>query len=169
MLQLWGDSGIFQDFQVAPFGEYTFSTHLRNNSDDPLRNGKQAYLAIEWYDAAENLLGTVESARLATNTPGNAWVLYRVTGQAPANAIKGRRIVRITGPGDGSVYVDHYQQAPALVVKNHGSAKAAIFLYSAGDLNPDGNGDGEMDVLPWKGAMTVRGDPKRGSASPLVE
>ena len=150
MLQMWGDSGIFQDFQVAPFGEYTFSTHLRNNNDDPLRNGKQAYLAIEWYDASETLVGSVESAHLTTNTPGNAWVLYRITGVAPSNAVKGRRVIRITGPGDGALYVDHYQQAPALVVKNHGTAKAAIFLYSAGDVSPDGNDDGEMDVLPWK-------------------
>ena len=35
-------------------------------------------------------------------------------------------------------------------MKNHGTAKAAIYLFTAGDISPDGNGDGEMDILPWK-------------------
>ncbi len=150
MLQMWGDSGIFMDFPAVQGGRYTHSAYLRNNSDDPLRNGKQGYVAIEWYDEDENLLGTVESAHLTTNTPGNSWVLYKVDAVAPSNTIKGRRVVRITGPGDGALYVDNRQVSPALVVKNHGTAKAAIFLFSAGDMLPDGDGDGEMDTLPWK-------------------
>ncbi|MFH0954024.1 MAG: beta-galactosidase [Verrucomicrobiota bacterium] len=150
MLQMWGDAGIWQDFQVAPFGRYVFSTYLRNNNDDPLRNGKQGYLSIEWYDNNGQIISTNESPRLTTNTPGNAWVQYKVDAVAPSNAIKGRRIIRITGSGDGSLYVDHYAKSPAVVVKNHGTAKAAIFLFSSGDMLPDGNEDWDMDVLPWQ-------------------
>ncbi len=151
MLRMWGDSGVWQDLQVAPGGMYIHSAFLRSNSDDALRNGKQAYVSIEWYDASlSNCIGVVESARLSSATPGNTWVQYRVVGVAPSNAVMARRIVRIGGAGDGSVYVDGNSRSPAVVVKNHTTARAAIFLFSAGDMSPDGNNDGEMDVLPWK-------------------
>ncbi|MFH0880780.1 MAG: LamG-like jellyroll fold domain-containing protein, partial [Lentisphaerota bacterium] len=151
MLRMWGDAGIWQEFQVAQGGTYAASAYLRSNTDDPLRNGKQAYVALEWYDMTKtNRIGVVESARLSTNTPGNSWVLYRVEGTAPTNALLARRVIRVGGTGDGSVYVDGNSKSPAVVVKNHGAAKAAIFLFSAGDVSPDGNNDGEMDVLPWK-------------------
>jgi outer membrane protein assembly factor BamB len=150
MLQMWGDAGIWQNFQVAPGGTYAFTAFLRSNSDDPLRNGKEAFLVIEWYDKNDNKLGQAESAHLTGATPNNSWVPYRVEGSAPNNAVTGRRVIRIGGSGDGSLFVDGNSRSPAVVVKDHGTARAAIFLFSAGDISPDGDLDGQMDVLPWK-------------------
>ena len=161
MVQMWGDSGMWEDFPVVPFGRYTHSAWFRSNSDDPLRNGAFARVQIEWRDANGVLLGTSSSYLALTNaTPSNSWVKYIVDSQAPANACTGRRITRcgITSTNSaGSVYVDAPQWAPALVVKNHSTAKAAIFLYSVGDNNPDGNADGQQDVLPWKYRYDVLG------------
>ena len=161
MVQMWGDSGMWEDFPVVPYGRYAHSAWLRSNSDDPLRNGAWARVQIEWRDEKGTLLGTSSSyLRLTNATPGNTWVKYIVDAQAPSNAYTGRRITRcgITSTNSaGSVYVDAPQWAPALVVKNHGAGKSAIFLYSVGDNNPDGNTDGQPDVLPWKYRYDVLG------------
>ncbi|HPG00036.1 MAG TPA: beta-galactosidase [Kiritimatiellia bacterium] len=157
MVQMWGDSGMYKDFPVVPHGRYTHSAYLRSNSDDPLRGGKEAWVAIEWMDEQNNLIGVSESTHLTTNTPGNSWLLYKVDAHAPANAWTGRRVTRMRGPGDGAVFVDDDSRSPAVVVKNHGAAKAAIFLYSAGDMRPDGNLDGDPDIYDWRWRYDVFG------------
>ncbi len=318
MLQMWGDAGLWQDVQAQPFGRYSASTYLRNNSDDPLKNGSVAYVALEWYGKDGRYLGVSESQQLATNTPGNTWVWHGVDTFAPSNTYMYRRLIRInatnllsngdlTGTGvapnnwsawndanhdpdtsvflgaggncwtfwydggiyqdvtngfsagnklkfggylytpandrlrngtkygtiqlefysnatlmttvsasptisaastndwwlkteglatvptgankarllvrcndyasgegvfkadnvflrnvsraGGSVYVDNYHKNPAVVVKNHTTAKSAIFLYAAGDMSPDGDMDVNHtpDVLPWKWRYDVLG------------
>ncbi len=316
MVQIWGDAVMWKDFPAVPFGRYTASAYLRNNSDDPLRNGSAASVSLEYYDKEGNFLGVLESPLLATNTPGNAWVRYAVDDFAPSNTYRARRVIRIrpknlltngaltgtspapagwsqwtdsshdpaadphlgtggnswnfwweggiyqditsgfaagdklsfggwllspgndhlrngtkygviqaelyngtslvstvsagptiswgstndvwipstaevtvpagvttvrvlvrcndyssgdgtfrvddvfvrnTSKGDGSAFVDNQARNPATVVKNHGTAKAAIFLYAAGDIGTDGNHDGEMDVLPWKWRYDIFG------------
>ena len=97
MLQMWGDSGIYQEWDIVPFGRYTFSAWLRNNNDDPLRDGAGGYLQIEWYGKDGRYLGSSESAHLRTNTPGNAWVRYAVDDLAPSNSWMMRRLIRM-GP-----------------------------------------------------------------------
>ncbi|MBN1268995.1 MAG: beta-galactosidase [Kiritimatiellae bacterium] len=157
MVQMWGDAGMWKDFPVVPFGRYTHSAYLRSNSDDPLHDGTEAWLSIEWYDEEGELLSTSESTHLATNTPGNSWVQYAVDATAPSNAWTGRRITRVMGPGGGSVYVDDNSLSPAVVVKDHGAAKAAIFLYSVGDTKPDGDLDGFPDAYAWRWRYDVLG------------
>ena len=49
----------------------------------------------------------------------------------------------------GNVYATHSNGNPALVLKNHAHAKAAITTFSLGDISPDGSGDGEPDIIPW--------------------
>ena len=149
MVQMYGDSGMYKNFPVVPFGRYTASAWLRSNSDDALRNGKEAHVEIEWRDESDNVISTSKSELLTNATPGNTWVEYKIDALAPSNAWTGRRIIRVQGSGDGSVYVDNYQRAPAVVVKNHGAAKSAIFLYSAGDMRPDGDLDTKPDVYDW--------------------
>lgn len=50
--------------------------------------------------------------------------------------------------------------APAVVAKDHGSAKAVLFTYAPGDISPDGDdADGLFlpDVLPWKWRYDIFG------------
>ena len=150
MVQMWGDSGVYDDFPVVPYGRYTHGAYLRSNAGDALRNGKEAWVEIEWYDQNGEVIGVSQSAKLTNATPGDSWVRYQVDAVAPAGAYTARRITRIKGPGDGALFVDDYQRAPAVVVKNHGTAKAGIFLYSAGDMKPDGDLDGDPDTYAWK-------------------
>ncbi|HPG00022.1 MAG TPA: beta-galactosidase [Kiritimatiellia bacterium] len=317
MIHFWGDSGMWQDFAVVPFGRYTVSTYLRSNHDDPLRGGAYALIAIEWLDKGGTNLGTNVSTILTSGTPGDSWVQHKVDAIAPSNAWTARRIIRSgsstncpnllsnggllgsgsaptgwsawntnnfdpdtgtyrtaspawafwwdsgifqdatsgfaggdrvkfggylytpswdklrggdkngsiqleiysnatlmttlsasptitsnspsdtwiytegtgavpagatalrvvvrsggtggdgrflvddvfvydTTPG-GAVYADGKQWSPAVVTKNHGAAKAAIFLYGAGDFKPDGNEDSQPDVLPWQWRYDVFG------------
>ncbi len=153
MVQMWGDAGMWYDRDVVPFGRYTHSAWLRSNAGDPLSGGREALLEIEWYDKSTNLLGTAESAVLSTATPGDSWVKYTVDATAPSNTWFARRLVRVretgVGPHSGAVYVDHKASSPALVVKDHGAAKAGIFLFSAGDQRPDGDLDGDPDTYAW--------------------
>jgi len=149
MVQMWGDAGLSNDFAIVPFGRYTHGTYFRSNAGDALRDGAEAFVAIEWYDEEGNILGTNESAHLTSDT-GDAWIRYEVDVTAPAEAYTARRIIRIQGPGEGSLFVDDRQLSPAVVVKDHGAAKSAIFLFSAGDQKPDGDLDGDPDVYPWQ-------------------
>ncbi len=150
MVQMWGDAGLGSDFEVVPFGRYAQSAFLRSNSTDPLSGGAQAYVALEWYDQDTNLISVSESAHLAAATPGNGWMEYKVDAVAPAEAWSARRVIRIQGGGTGSVYVDQRKLNPGVVVKDHGAAKACIFLFSAGDQRPDGDLDGDPDVYAWQ-------------------
>ncbi len=317
-LGMSGDAGIWQDWEVQPFGRYSVNAYLRSNRDDPLRGGAYGVLAIEWYDKGMTNLGTNAAARLYGPTPGDAWVQYKVDAIAPSNAENARLIVRIAGSvsnapdlvannalsgtneapdqwgswnngnhmpdtgtylsgsnswafwwdsgiyqpvsntfiagdsmkfsgylrhpgwnplrngdkygavqlefysnatlmatytaspivnsnsttdtwiyvsgvatapvgvthgqmlvrcggsaGDGwffaddvsltnlttagGLYVDNKRWAPALVVKDHGAGKAALFLYSFGDMSPDGDNDSMPDVLPWQWRYNVYG------------
>ena len=161
MVQMWGDAGMWEDLPAVPFGRYTFGAFLRSNSDDPLRTGAYAVVQIEWRDSTGKILGTNQSARLTNATPGNTWVQYKVDAVAPSNAWTARQIIRCgfgaTNGGAGSVYVDAKRWSPAVVVKNHGAGKSAIFLYSVGDNKPDGDADGQPDTIPWKSRYDVLG------------
>jgi hypothetical protein len=49
----------------------------------------------------------------------------------------------------GTVYATHPNGNPALIIKDNGTAKAAITTFSLGDIKPDGDGDGQPDIIPW--------------------
>jgi hypothetical protein len=138
-------------------------------SSDPLRNGtKYGLVQLELYDGATKLSTVSASPTINSNSVAQQWLRAEGTVTTPTNADSARLVIRCNdyNSGDGrfladdafvrgqtpggSVYVDDDSESPAVVVKDHGTAKAAIFLYAAGDNNPDGNEDGEMDVLPWQ-------------------
>jgi len=154
MLHLWGDSSVSQPFSNAIPGEtYTADIWLRNNTDDPLTSGTYGVLMLEWYDAGTNLIGSpLESARLTG--PNDTWQYYCITSTAPATAEIGQIVIKLARDGGtpvGALYADADTYAPALVVKDHGTAKAAIILYSQ-DGSLDGDGDYEPDEIPclWR-------------------
>ena len=56
MVQMWGDSGMWDDFEVVPFGRYTHSAYLRSNSDDPLAGaGGRMTVVPEDYDRLQSV------------------------------------------------------------------------------------------------------------------
>ncbi len=173
----WWDGGIYQDVTNGFKGgdSVKFGGYLRHPGADPLRNGaKSGVIQLEFYNGT-SLLSTASSPAITSNSPVDTWIYSQATATVPASATKLRMTVRCNNyaSGDGrfsaddvfltnqtaggSVYVDNKQWAPAVVVKNHGAGKSAIFLYSAGDNSPDGNGDGEMDTNPWKNRYDIFG------------
>ncbi|MFH0879472.1 MAG: hypothetical protein V2A34_07135 [Lentisphaerota bacterium] len=168
----WWDGGIYQDVTTGFSAGNTikFGGYLFTPAADRLRNGtKYGTIQVEFYNST-SLISTVSASPTVSQTSeANTWMLSQNTTTVPAGAVRMRLLVRCNdyssgdgrfmaddiylrniSSGSGSVCVDNLHQNPALVVKNHGTAKAAIFLFSAGDISTDGNGDGEMDVLPWK-------------------
>ncbi len=151
VLQMTEYGGVWYERPVVPYGRYMHTMWFRSNSDDPLADGKQAYLEIEWYDDKGNVISAVQSAFLTNATPADSWVKFSLDAIAPENTWTARCLVRLEGEtGTGSVYVDQRAEDPALVVKDHGTARAAIFLFSAGDQRPDGNLDGDPDIYAWQ-------------------
>ena len=166
----WWDSGLWQQASSAGFRDgdtVKYGGYLYMPEGDALRNGKQGTIELEFYDNGGTQL-TAQTASPAINSTSvtGSWLYTEGWATVPAGATGARVIVRCNAAGDGrflvddvflmnvspggSVFVDNRQLSPALVVKDHGTAKAAIFLFTAGDVAPDGDDDGEMDILPWK-------------------
>ncbi len=158
MVQLWGWSGMWHDFQVIPGQRYSAGAYMRNNSDDGISNGTYGVVLLEWYDANSNQIGSsIESGRLTA--PNNAWQFFSAAGVAPSNVAFAREVRKLDRPTNspiGSLYFDSDTYSPAVVVKNHGAAKAVIILHSL-DCLPDGNGDSQPDNLPYKWRYDILG------------
>ena len=164
MVQMWGDAGMWRDFDAVPFGRYTASAYLRNNNDDPLRNGSCASVSIEWYGENEEYLGVTESTLLTTNTPSNGWVKYAVDDTAPSNTFKGRRIIRIrpnnllangrldTGIAEYEVYGDRGVCETSTVYTWTGDWGCSTFdQYSTGGTPPEGTACFFSASCSWAG------------------
>ena len=160
MVQLWGASEIRQYIHnILPGERYRAEFFLRNNNDDPLTNGSYGSVSIQWFDWDTNQVGaTVESARLTG--PNNAWQSFVADGIAPEGAQDMRITVRLgrTGGGapTGSLYVDSKTWTPAVVAKNHGTAKAVIILHAL-DFAIDSDKDGNEDEWPMKWRWDILG------------
>ena len=166
----WWDSGIWQDATSAGFragDTVKYGGSLYMPVGDALSNGKQGTVELEFYDnGGTQLTAQTASPAISSTSVTGSWIYTEGWATVPAGATSARVIVRCNASGDGrfladdlflmnvtpggSVFVDNRQLSPALVVKDHGTAKTAIFLFSAGDVAPDGDGNGMMDILPWK-------------------
>ncbi|MBN1270540.1 MAG: beta-galactosidase, partial [Kiritimatiellae bacterium] len=167
----WWDGGIYQDVTngVNPGDVLHFGGYLRHPSWDALRNGtKYGVIDLEFYNGAALISSTSASPRVNSASVQDTWLLSQATATVPAGANRARILVRCNdySSGDGrflvddvfmrnqtsggKVYVDNRHEAPAVIVKDHGTAKAALFTYTVGDILPDGDADGEMDVQPWQ-------------------
>ncbi len=165
----WWQGGIWHDMTNGFVAGDTveFGGFLRHNSSDPLAGGdKYGAIKVEFYNG-NTFLSYAESSPINASSEQDAWLPRVNSVTVPANATRIRMIIfcgGTSGSGSfraddvfvhvitpaGSVYVDNKQKNPAVVVKDHGTAKAAIFMYTVGDTLVDGDGDGEMDVLPWQ-------------------
>ncbi len=175
----WYDAGIWQDvtngFSVGD--TLSFGGYLLSPDWDPLVGGtKYGVVQLEFFNGT-NLLSTISaSPTVSSSTPTDIWTYASGTATVPAGANDARLVVRCnnftsgngrfmagdvfiqnTSKGGGSVYVDDYTRDPAVVVNSANGAKSAIFLYSFGDINPDGDYDGLMDTWPWKWRYDVLG------------
>ncbi|HEY8241396.1 MAG TPA: hypothetical protein VIH35_08115, partial [Kiritimatiellia bacterium] len=170
----WYDGGLYQDITTgfAPGERVNFGGWLYTPSSDPLVNGsKKGIIQLEFYNGAALISSTQASPGVEWTTTDDVWSNATGTAIVPAGANKIRVLVQTLNPTNGtgrffaddvfvrnasraggSVYVDNLQENPAMVVKNHGAGKSAIFLYSAGDNLPDSGDDAdqEPDTHPWK-------------------
>jgi glycosyl hydrolase family 42 (putative beta-galactosidase) len=148
-VEMRGEAAIYQEFPAVPGGRYGFSAHLRMNANDALTDGKRAFVGIEWYGRDGSLIQEAHSEEFNRLTTANQWHRYFVDTTGPNGVCRGRKIVRLTGNGLGSILVDNAHKVPALVTKDHGMAKAALFTYAPGDHWPSADNRGTMDGRPW--------------------
>jgi hypothetical protein len=175
----WGDGAVWQEVAtgLTESNVIKFGGFLCMPGHDALRNGtKQGRIVLEFYQN-DTLLEThyAGPAITQTNTP-DRWVESVAWAPVPPLANKARLMVRCENAssgqgrfiadglylqnesrGAGSVYVDNYHRVPAVVTKDHGTAKSAIFLYSAGDMRPDGDLDKDPDTYNWRWRYDVFG------------
>ena len=174
----WYDGGIYQDITsgFSAGNKLKFGGWLYTPSPDRLRNGtKCGAIQLECYSNG-TLMTTFTTGTVNQASAADWW--HRIEGVAtvPAGCDKVRLVVRSNdgasgdgtfraddvwvrnaSRGGGSVFIDNFQENPAVVVKDHGTAKSAIFLYAVGDMSPDGDMDDDPDTLPWKWRYDVLG------------
>ncbi len=104
-------AGIWQNFAASEYTTYYISAYLKSLSpNEPLRDGADAWVALEWYDSSSSQIGsTIDSTHLSS--ANDIWQLFQVSDTAPAGAITGRILLRMYDPGLGggngrSVYFD---------------------------------------------------------------
>ncbi len=168
----WWDGGIYQDVTTgfSPGHVIKFGGRLFTPASDRLRSGtKKGVIQVEFYNSTSLISSVLASPEISQTSEAQSWLSSEGSAAIPAGTVRMRVLVRCndyssgdgrfmaddiylrnTSRGLGSVFVDNLHENPALVVKSHGAAKSAIFLFSAGDVSADGDGNGQMDVLPWK-------------------
>ncbi len=105
-----GEGGAWQSISVTTGTKLTFSGYLMNPSEvgiyhkDPLKNGAEAFLEIEWFQGGSKL----DSVKSETLKGPSVWKLYSVTATAPAGTDSARFVCKIKSvPGaSGDVYFD---------------------------------------------------------------
>ena len=174
----WGDAGLYQDLTngFAAGNTLKVGGWLFTPGGDALRGGtKYGVIQLEFYNGAALLSSTSASPAISAASLPNVWTPAEATVTVPASANRARVIVRCNNPtnglgrffaddlyvrntsrGGGGVFVDHKTVSPAVVVKNHTTAKSAILLYSI-DMMPDGTLDSQPDMYNWKWRYDVLG------------
>ncbi|HEY8240346.1 MAG TPA: hypothetical protein VIH35_02820, partial [Kiritimatiellia bacterium] len=169
----WFDGGIYQEITTgfAAGDRLSYGAWLYTPSWDALSGGtKYGVVALEFYNGT-TLISTSNSPQINSSSPRDQWNASSATAVVPAGTTKVRVLVRCNdfnsgngrffaddafvrnlSKGSGAVFVDNLQENPAVVVKSHGTGKAAMFLYSVGDNSPDTGDDAdfEPDTQPWK-------------------
>ncbi|HEY8241565.1 MAG TPA: hypothetical protein VIH35_08965, partial [Kiritimatiellia bacterium] len=176
----WNDGGLYQDVTngFAAGDTVQYGGYLYMPNWDPLCCGtKHGQIELEFYNSGGSLI--------ATNVPTNVinqfskrdyWYKTTNTTNVPAGTAKIRLLIRSNDGGSGggrffadevwlrnnsrgggSVFADNVTASPAIVVKDHGAAKAALFAYAVGDNKPDTNGDNQPDTGMWKHRYDVIG------------
>lgn len=105
-----GDCGAWQGISVNPGTKVEFKGYLMSPGEvgvfhkDPLKDGAEAFLEIEWFKV-ETKLSSITSTKL---TGASDWKLYSVSGTAPEGADSARIVAKVkSAPGSsGDVYFD---------------------------------------------------------------
>ena len=126
-----------QDYHVNTLGDFAtevgniFGINAADTSgyDDPVRNEQYGINFVPINTTVTQALSPLTVARQDTF---HVWKYSNMT-------------VATTG----TVYATHSNGNPALVIKDNGTSKAAITTFGMGDMNTDGNGDGQPDIIPW--------------------
>jgi len=107
-----GDVGLWQDFAAIENFTYYVSAYLKSLTDsEPVRDGANAYLKLEWRDSVGELIG--DPIQMDLYGPNDMWELFELPeGEttAPSGVVTGRVVLGLWSPelsGDSrSVYFD---------------------------------------------------------------
>lgn len=92
-----GDVGLWQDFAAAENFTYYISAYLKSLSgSEPLRDGANAYLKLEWRDGGGLIGVPVQMDLYASN---DIWELFEISDTAPSGVVNGRVILGLWDPG----------------------------------------------------------------------
>ncbi len=105
-----GDGGAWQGITVTPGTKIEFKGYLMSPGEvgvfhkDPLKNGAEAFLEIEWF-RGNTKLSSVRSEKVRGATD---WKLYSVTGTAPLGADSARLVAKVVSVygSSGDIYFD---------------------------------------------------------------
>lgn len=107
-----GDVGLWQDFVATENFTYYISAYLKSLTDsEPVRDGANAYLKLEWRDSGGGVIG--DPIQMDLYGPNDMWELFELPEAettAPSGVATGRVILGLWSPeltGDGrTVYFD---------------------------------------------------------------
>lgn len=108
-------AGIWQDFNVQPGKTYYAAAFLKSLPKEPLKeNIAHAWVSLEWYDKNGNIIGhQIDTKNLVECY--KMWAIFKLSAQAPPNAVKGRILCRLWAAGGKAgkeahaVYIDNVQ------------------------------------------------------------
>ena len=118
------NSGIGQNFTVAPGDSYTASIYAMTPATDPLTGGGTVFLQVQFLNSSGTQVGSIVSATIlsgssATGGPlagsvGNqGWNHFSETAVAPSGATSASLMLVLSGSSSGAVYCDDFELGPA--------------------------------------------------------
>jgi beta-glucanase (GH16 family) len=108
-------SGAYQEMPCSPGQQWSLSAWVNTPSWDKSGAGNNAYLNIEWRNAAGTLIRFDSQLAVTSTTPANTWHQVWVTGVAPAEAVTARAVMLYTQGAQlspGAVWWDDLSFAP---------------------------------------------------------
>jgi hypothetical protein len=178
----FGVSGVYQEFPAQPGEEWSFSVKSRHASADPMTGTGNATCPscvdnwvvqrLEFFDAADSLVGAAESVILDGTYATDVWHDNPpVTLIAPAGAVEVRSYVLYLQPGSdgGAAHLDAAVLTCTPAPEDDGPYVLAVWKQTSADLTlPVDFGIDMVWVPPIQSCMTADGTAEPEYGAPLA-